>query len=139
MSRDLYVYIKTDEDLETCKGAIAAALEVEIRLPTSPLDASHGVFEKPENYFWGEIDGGDRLYINDDDTDLDYDYKIGIYTGGYDPEDYDDEFEEKVYRDAGQYVFDQLKATGRYSLLVFFNFAEVLHRFDLPSATKSEP
>jgi hypothetical protein len=40
MSRDLYVHIKTSEDLEMLKRSIATALEVEITL-LSPTGTAH--------------------------------------------------------------------------------------------------
>jgi hypothetical protein len=138
MSRDLFIYIKTSENIETLKQSIAVALEVEIK-PPSPTSSRYGVFSKPEKFFWADVGDGAYLVIDADEGELDYEYKIGIFPCCYDQEDYDDEYNENLYRGAAQYVFDQLKATGRYSLLIFLDIEHVLDRFDLPPAPKSEP
>lgn len=130
MSRDLEVYIKTSEDVETLRRTIAEVMNVEITV--DPEGLNYGTFAVEDKFFWAEIDDGYPLVIRGDDTDLHYEYEILIYPCCYNPYEYDKEYNENVYRGAAQYVFDQLKATGRYSLLIFLDITHVLDRFDLP-------
>lgn len=70
-------------------------------------------------------DRGDRTYF----ANKQYSYCLDIHAAGFKP----GEYEEATIR-CGQFIFDKLKVTGRYSrLLLVLDFGTVIDEFDASS------